>query len=116
MSKETFNVGMIWMGDDDHTTTIKQDENGNFLNPQDELEDWAHCLNNPWSDTSMHYSIHPNYQDPTKWIAQKTVIVYDSIEGVIAASGDTPQDAITNCEEFIKKVTEKYYKEDPEED
>jgi len=62
MSKnnEAFNVGLIWPGDGP-SVTIMQDAEGNFLNKEKDIKDWAHCLNNPWSDTFMEYEIHPNY-------------------------------------------------------
>lgn len=111
MSTE-YTVGMIWMGDEEHSIPIKQDEEGNFLNTESELLDWAYFMNDPWSDTSIHYNVFPNYQNPAEWVCQKTVIVYDNVEIVVAARGDTPQSAISNCEDFIKEVTEKYCPEE----
>ena len=40
-------VGLIWMGDDEHSTKIFQDPEGKFINSEDELHDWAYGLNNP---------------------------------------------------------------------
>ena len=111
-------VGLIWMGDDEHSTKIFQDPEGKFINSEDELHDWAYGLNNPWSDTSTYYHVHPNYHFPGEWVAERTVIVYDNIEMHIAARADSPQDAIVACDEFMKEVIEKYYvsTEDEEED
>ena len=102
-------VGLIWCGDDEHSTKIFQDPKGNFTNPEKDLNDWAFALNNPWSDTSTHYSVHPNYHFPGEWIAERTIIVYDDIEAHIAARADTPQDAIVACDKFMAEVIEKYY-------
>lgn len=111
MEKNIKLVGSIWPGGD-KTIKIQMDENDNFTNEQSELEDWAYCLNTPWSDTSMHYNVHPDYQNTGRWIAEKTVIVYDSIDASIIACGDTPQDAITNCDKFFEEIKTKYYKEE----
>lgn len=62
----------------------------------------------------MSYEVTPNYSEGG-WIATKIVVVYDSIDARICARGNTPQEAITACEEAIKILTEKYYKEDIEE-
>ena len=48
-------VGSMWLGQG-HEVFIEQDKDGKFLNPEDEIKDWVHCLNNPWSGTSMSYA------------------------------------------------------------
>lgn len=117
MSKnnETYNVGLIWPGDE-HSVEIMQDAEGNFLNKERDIKDWVHCINNPWSGTSMEYEIYPNYHKADEWIARKKVIVYDSLDACIAARGATPKEALENLEDFILEVTEQYYEEDEEED
>lgn len=118
MSKdnETYNVGLIWPGADEHSVTIMQDSEGNFINDEQEIKDWVHCINNPWSGTSMEYEIYPNYQKADEWIARKKVIVYDSLDACIAARGATPKEALDNLELFILEVSEQYYEEEEEED
>ena len=120
MSKnnETYNVGLIWQDDDEHSVTIMQDAEGNFLNTEKDVKDWVHYLNNSWSDTSMFYEINPNYNNHEykEWVARKTVIVYDSLDVSIAARGATPKEALDNLELFILKVTEQYYKKGEEKD
>lgn len=101
-------VGSMWLGET-HEVPIGQDKNGKFINSEQEIKDWVHCLNNPWSGTSMFYEVTPNYTEGG-WMATKTVVVYDSIDAKICAGGATPQEAITACEEAIKVLTEKYYK------
>ncbi len=108
-------VGCLWMGDEEHSTKIYVDKNGIFLNVGKDLQDWAYALNTPWSDTSTHYVVHPNYCNDEEWIAERTVIVYDSIEARIMAAGETPQKAIENCDEFMRAVIKKYYVDDEEE-
>lgn len=109
-------VGRIWMGNTVPETIIKRDYSGNYINPIEELKDWAHCLNNPWSGTSMNYAVYPNFcEEEWKWIACKEVIVYDSLSAYIEAGGNTPQEAITRVEEFIEEVTEAYYDETEDE-
>lgn len=106
-----YHIGKLWTGDDDHILIISKDETGVFINSQDELKDWVYALNNPWSGTSMSYNVYPNYREGG-WIATKTVIVYDSIDAEILASGDTPQDAITNVDQLIIDLSNTYHKED----
>ena len=84
-----------------------------FVNPKNEIEDWVHYLNNPWSDTSMGYEVDPN-EDGKGWTAKKTVVVYDTVDAEISAVGNTPQEAVAACEEEIKILTEKYCKEEKE--
>lgn len=112
-NNETYDVGLIWPGDDEHSVTIKQVVEGTFINNEKDIKDWVHCINNPWSSTSMSYEIHPNYNnyEYEEWIARKTVIVYDSLEACIAARGSTPKEALENLEDFILEVTKQYYKE-----
>ena len=108
-----YNVGLIWSGDEEHSTVIKQDENGVFLNTEEELKDWVYALTHPWSNTSMHYEATPNYQGEG-WIARKTVVVYDNLDAVVATQGSTPQEAITACEDFIKELSDKYGNQEEE--
>lgn len=103
-------VGSMWLGQG-HEVFIEQDKDGKFINPEDEIKDWIHFLNNPWSGTSMSYEVTPNYSE-SGWMATKTIVVYDFIDAKICAGGDTPQEAITACEEAIKVLTEKYYEEE----
>ena len=115
-SKSEVIVGRIWMGNTVPETVIKRDYSGNYINSIDELKDWAHCLNNPWSGTSMNYAVYPNYSgEGWAWIACKEVIVYDSLTACIEAGGNTPQEAITRVDEFIEEVTESYYDETEDE-
>jgi hypothetical protein len=110
MSKnnETYNVGLIWPGDDENSVTIMQDSVGNFISSEQDIKDWVYCINNPWSGTSMEYEIHPDYRNTDEWIARKKVIVYDSLDACIAARGATPKDALENLEDFILEVTKQY--------
>ena len=105
-------VGLLWLGDDEHSIKIDVDEKGNFVNSEQELKDWASALNDPWSGTSTHYVVHPNFHFPGEWVAERTVVVYDDVEAHITAAGDSPQQAITNCDEFMRAVIEKYYTDD----
>ena len=106
MNKEVV-VGLLWCGG----KTIEIKKLGDiFINPKNEIEDWVHYLNNPWSDTSMGYEVDPN-EDGKGWIAKKTVVVYDTVDAEISIVGSTPQDAVAACEEEIRALTEKYCKD-----
>ena len=109
-------VGVLWCGDDEHSTKIYQNPDGKFTNPEKDLNDWAFALNNPWSDTSTYYEVHPNYHFPGEWIAERTVIVYDSIEAHVAARAETPHDAIVACDKFMQEVIDNYAPKDNDED
>ena len=100
-------VGSLWCGG--KTIEIKKLDD-TFVNPKDEVEDWVHYLNHPWSDTSMGYEVDPN-EDGKGWPAKKTVVVYDTVDAEIRAVGSTPQEAVAACEEEIRALTEKYYKD-----
>lgn len=100
-------VGLLWCGG--KNVEIKKSGNS-FINPKDEIEDWVHYLNNPWSDTSMGYEVDPN-ENGKGWTAKKTVVVYDTVDAEIFAVGNTPQEAVAACEEEIKILTEGYCKE-----
>ena len=103
-------VGSMWLGET-HEVPIEQDKDGKFINSEQEIKDWVHLLNNPWSGTSMLYEVTPNYSE-SGWVATKIIIVYDSVDAKIRAAGATPQEAITACDEAIKILTEKYYEEE----
>ena len=103
-------VGTMWLGGD-HNIIIRKNEAGEFVNPEDEVKDWVHCLNNPWSGTSVYYEVTPTYGHETNWTATLIVVVYDSIDAHVCAVGATPQEAITAVDNFLKELTEKYYEE-----
>lgn len=107
MNKEIV-VGSLWCGG--KTIEIKK-LGDTFVNPENEIEDWVHYLNNPWSDTSMGYEVNPN-GNGDGWTAEKTVVVYDTVDAEIRAIGSTPQEAVAACEEEIRALTEKYCKKE----
>ena len=104
-------VGTMWLGGD-HNIIIRKNEAGEFVNPESEVKDWVHCLNNPWSGTSIHYEVTPTYGHESSWTATFIVIVYDSIDAHVCATGNTPQEAITAVDNFVRELTGKYYEED----
>lgn len=100
-------VGLLWCGG----KTIEIKKLGNtFVNPKNEIEDWVHYLNHPWSNTSMGYEVDPN-EDDKGWTAKKTVVVYDTVDAEIFMVGNTPQEAVAACEEEIRALTKKYCKD-----
>jgi hypothetical protein len=101
-------VGTIWYGNSVPETYIEKDENDEFINKESDIKDWIHCLNNPWSGTSMHYEVVPNYGSDG-WVATKVVVVYDTLDASISAKGASPQEAITAVDIALKVLTEKYY-------
>lgn len=68
-------------------------------------------MNNPWSEDSIYYEVTPTYDREYNWTATKVVVVYDSIDAHVCAVGATPQEAITAVDNFLKELTDKYYKE-----
>lgn len=103
-------VGRLWLGGDNNIV-IRKNEKGQFINSKEEVKDWVHFLNNPWSGDSIYYEVTPTYGHEPNWTATKIVVVYDSIDAHICAVGATPQEAITAVDNFLKELTDKYYKE-----
>ena len=110
MNNETA-VGTMWLGGD-HNIIIRKNETGEFINPEDEVKDWVHYLNNPWSGTSSYYEVTPTYSHESNWTATKIVVVYDSINAHVCAIGSSPQEAITAVDNLLQELTEKYYEEE----
>ena len=108
-------VGSMWLGAG-HEVFIEQDDEGKFINPEDEVRDWVHCLNSPWSGMSMSYEVTPTYGHESNWTATKIVVVYDSIDAHVCAVGAAPQEAITAVDNFLKELTEKYYEEEDDDE
>lgn len=108
-------VGSMWLGGT-HEVPIEQDKDGKFINSEQEIKDWVHYLNNPWSGTSSYYEVTPTYGHESNWTATKIVVVYDSIDAHVCAVGATPQEAITAVDNFLKELTEKYYEEEDDAD
>lgn len=103
-------VGRLWLGGD-HNIVIRKNEAGQFINSKEEVKDWVHFLNNPWSEDSIYYEVTPAYGHEYNWTATKVVVAYDSIDAHVCAIGATPQEAITAVDNLLKELTDKYYKE-----
>lgn len=92
------------------------DEDGNKLS-DDVLNEWAVCLNSPWSQTEMSYRTELNCKDAYTemnkkiepvWRTTYRVTGYDLIVSMICGYGNTPQESLENCILNFKKLQEKY--------
>ena len=79
------------------------------------VQDWLYGLANPWSETSLHYVVHPNHAPANKfnvgeeWVAEYTSIFYDCLESIAIGYGSSPQEAIDNVANMVAELIAKYY-------
>ena len=106
-------VGYLSFIDPDEELTIYSDDfinfydrNGKILNGEKELKNWAIWLNSPWSYDCFKYMIFLDSEK--KWQCDYVVFGYDCVQAAIFSFGDTPQEALTNCQNNFKKLQEKY--------
>lgn len=82
----------------------------------DTLNEWAICLNSPWSQTEMEYKTELNCESAytkmketePKWRTIYTVRSYDFFISEIYGYGDTPQESLENCISNFTHFQEKY--------
>ena len=106
-------VGYLSFIDSDEELNIYSDDFINFydrndkiLNGEEELKNWAIWLNSPWSYDCFKYMIFLDSEK--KWQCDYVVFGYDCVQSGIFSFGDTPQEALTNCQNNFKKLQEKY--------
>ena len=104
-------VGYLSFIDSDEELTIYSDDfinfydrNGKILN-EEELKNWSIWLNSPWSYDCFKYMIFLDSEK--KWQCDYVVFGYDCVSAIFSF-GDTPQEALTNCQNNFKKLQEKY--------
>ena len=82
------------------------------------VQGWLYGLNEPWSDTSVHYALHPNFArdvtPETCWVAEYTSIFYDFMQSVAIAYGPTPEEALKNVTQMVEVIIAEYYIPDSE--
>lgn len=71
-----------------------------------DVKSWLDGLNEPWSETSQRYIVHPSYvcgvvPEGERWICDYTSIVYDMIEAHVIAYGKTAEEAFNNCQKKL---------------
>lgn len=94
-------------GEDDYKIYI---ENGNVICSEPErLEHFAYCLAHPWGNDTVCYVIKPSHGNKEdRFVCDYHVIVYDGIEVVLCAYGNTPEETLINLNHLIADTIEKY--------
>lgn len=108
---------LTFIDDDDDKLVIYSDDfvnfydkNGKILNKEKELKKWAIWINSPWLCDSFEYII--SFNSEKYWKCKYLVCGYDYIQSAIFGFGDTPEEAIANCQSNFKKLQEKYNPDD----
>ena len=86
---------------------------------EDVIKDVQHLLYglvNPWSDTSVYYTINYNFEQNREkddiWVARYVSPFYDCLESVIFAYGKTPEEALENVKKLYTKIIKFYIEEE----
>ena len=82
------------------------DRNDKILNGEEELKNWGIWLNSRGAYDCLKYMIFLDSEK--KWQCDYVVFGYDCVQSAIFSFGDTPQEALTNCQNNFKKLQEKY--------
>lgn len=114
----------IWsgkIGEFDTVPFTREDLESTDTEKQREVQGWLNGIDEPWSDTSVGYNIHPSYETGTipedeRWVCDYNSIVYDGIESHVRACASTPQQAFQKCIDLIQELLQNYYIEPPEDD
>ena len=85
-------------------------DNGTIICSEPErLEHFAYCLANPLDKDTVCYIIKPSHGNKeNKFVCDYHVIVYEGVEVVLCAYGDTPEETLSNLKALIKETIEKY--------
>ena len=71
----------------------------------DTLNEWAVCLNSPWSNGSVSYVVS---RECGTWKASYCVNAMNGISAEIYGYADSPERAIMVCREFFAEIQIKY--------
>lgn len=85
-------------------------DNGNVICSEPErLEHFAYCLAHPLGEDTVCYIIKPAHGNKEhKFVCDYHVIVYEGVEVVLCAYGNTPEETLTILSALIKETIEKY--------
>lgn len=80
------------------------------------LEDWAICINSPWSQADEHYEISVNCKDAYTefakdspvWKCEYIVVGYDCITSCVIGYGQTEEEALNDCKRLFCHLQEAY--------
>lgn len=82
---------------------------------KEDLEDYAVCLNSPWSinDENYHvkFNVEDGYHEPLEEALYKCgykVVGYDRITSYIIGYGNTPNEVLLNCQKVFQDIQSKY--------
>ena len=90
-------------------------ENNEYLT-QEDLENWAVCLNSPWSQAHEKYTISCNCKDAYSeidkeqliWKCEYSIVGYDGISATILGYGDTEEFALEECKRHFQMLQKIY--------
>ena len=84
------------------------DETGAPLD-EEKIKDWVLWINSPRSYDHFHYIVKFQEEDEEyKWHWHYIVFGSNYTQAGIVGFGNTPQEAITNCQNNFKELQEKY--------
>lgn len=117
LSNDTIGYESIWSGTAGKFEIVEYSmENVCSTDPekQREVQGWLNGLAEPWSETSVGYSVSPNHASgeiphDKRWIANYNSIVYDGIEAHVIAYAETPQEALQKCIALKDKLLNAFY-------
>lgn len=122
---KTLQRGKVAIDSLNQTTYSSQDgihfvnEKGDELPPED-YEEWAILLNSPWSQKDEHYTVEVNCKDAYTeieegapiWRCLYEVVGYEMIYSSCIGYGNTPAEALADCQKLFDYLQENYNKED----
>lgn len=105
-----------------HLELMSKDPNETEPRPAttEDLNNFAVVLNSPWSQTNETYEIEINCKDsyteidPDEpiWRCDYRVVGYECITGIIRGYGDTPMEALTDCQNIFDILQKTYNPDD----
>lgn len=100
-------IGWVKYRDGEPITKITV-KDGVIENDEETFNHWKHCLNSPWMGTCYGYNISLNSSkdQPGKFICEYSVVVFDSLEVGLFGFGETPNEALSNCEKLLFEYTQ----------
>lgn len=80
-----------------------------FSNDSKTIDHWKYCLGEPWMGTSFRYNVFHNSNPNIKhvFICEYQAVVFDGIEVGLFGFGNSPNQAMVDCQRKLLKYTQK---------
>ena len=83
---------------------------------QEDLEEWAYWLDEPWSQELERYNIKVNCKDGYTaidkddpiWVCEYSIIGYEGAEAAVCGYGNTEIEALEHCKANFQMLQDKY--------